>query len=66
MYELDPDLAPAMADLAAKAEGASPPSRGDWKRMRVVASAGLAYMASITPLKRSFDKLILDSHQRRR
>lgn len=26
MYELDPDLAPAMADLTAKAEGASPPS----------------------------------------
>jgi acetyl esterase/lipase len=49
MYELDPDLAPAMADLAAKAEGASPPSRGDWKTVREVASAGLAYMASITP-----------------
>jgi acetyl esterase/lipase len=48
-YELDPELAPAMADLAAKAAGAPVPVRGDWQAVRTASSAGLAYMASITP-----------------
>jgi acetyl esterase/lipase len=48
-YELDPELAPAMAALAARAAGAAPPARGDWRAVRAAASAGLAYMASITP-----------------
>ena len=48
-YELDPQLAPAMAALAAEAAGATPPARGDWQAVRVAASGGLAYMASLTP-----------------
>ena len=48
-YQLDPELAPAMAALAAKAVGAALPARGDWQAVRTAASAGLAYMASITP-----------------
>ena len=48
-YELDPELVPAMAALAARAAGAMSPARGDWRAVRAAASAGLAYMASITP-----------------
>ena len=48
-YELDPELAPAMAALAAQAAGAPRPQRGDWRAVGAAASAGLAYMASITP-----------------
>jgi acetyl esterase/lipase len=48
-YELDHDLVPAMTALAAQAAGAAPPARGDWRAVRATASAGLAYMASITP-----------------
>ena len=48
-YELDPELAPAMAALAAEAAGAPRPARGDWQAVRAAACAGLAYMASITP-----------------
>lgn len=49
-YKLDPQLAPAMAALAAQAAGAPRPARGDWQAVRAAASAGLAYMASIAPL----------------
>jgi acetyl esterase/lipase len=48
-YELDPELAPAVADIVAKAAGAPAPVRGDWQAVRTASSAGLAYMASITP-----------------
>jgi acetyl esterase/lipase len=48
-YQLHPELAPAMAALATKAAGAPVPARGDWRAVRVAASAGLAYMATITP-----------------
>jgi acetyl esterase/lipase len=48
-YELDPELVPAMAALAAQAARATSPARGDWRAVRAAASAGLAYMASITP-----------------
>lgn len=48
-YKLDPELAPAMAALAARAAGAAFPARGDWRAVRAAASAGLTYMASITP-----------------
>jgi acetyl esterase/lipase len=48
-YQLDPELAPAMAALAAKAAGAPVPARGDWQAVRVAALAGQAYMASLTP-----------------
>jgi acetyl esterase/lipase len=48
-YELDPELAPAMAALAAQAAEAPRPARGDWQAVREGVSAGLAYMATITP-----------------
>jgi acetyl esterase/lipase len=48
-YELDPELAPPMAALAAKAAGALVPARGDWRAVREASSAGLAYMATLTP-----------------
>ena len=41
-YELDAELAPAMAALAAKVAGAPRPARGDWRAVRKAASAGLA------------------------
>ena len=48
-YKLDPELAPAMAALAEQAAEVARPARGDWQAVRAAASAGLAYMASITP-----------------
>ncbi|MFZ4892982.1 alpha/beta hydrolase [Plantibacter sp. Mn2098] len=48
-YALDPELAPAMAALKAAAAGAPRPARGDWRTVRESASAGLAYLATITP-----------------
>lgn len=33
-YKLDPELAPAMAALAAQAVGATPPARGDRQAVR--------------------------------
>ena len=48
-YALDPELAPAMAALTAAAAGAPRPARGDWHAVRESASAGLAYMATLTP-----------------
>jgi acetyl esterase/lipase len=49
IYELDAELAPAMAALAASAAGAQRPARGDWRAVREAASVGLAYMATLTP-----------------
>jgi acetyl esterase/lipase len=48
-YELDPELAPAMAALAAKAAAAPRPARGDWQAVRATAAAGQAYMATLVP-----------------
>jgi acetyl esterase/lipase len=48
-YQLDPELAPAMAALAAQAAAAPRPARGDWQGVRAAATAGLAYMANLTP-----------------
>jgi acetyl esterase/lipase len=48
-YELDPELEPAMAALAAQAAEAPRLARGDWPAVRKAASAGLAYMATLTP-----------------
>ena len=48
-YELDPELAPAMTALAAQTAAAPRPARGDWPAVRKTASAGLAYMATLTP-----------------
>jgi acetyl esterase/lipase len=42
-YELDAELAPAMAALAARAAEAQAPARGDWQAVRTAAAAGLAY-----------------------
>lgn len=44
--KLDPELVPA---LAAQAAEAARPARGDWRAVRAAASAGLAYIASLTP-----------------
>src|SRR5207245_200875 len=48
-YELDPELAPALAALAEQPAGALVPGRGDWKALRETATAGLAYMATLVP-----------------
>jgi acetyl esterase/lipase len=48
-YELDLELAPAMAALSAKAAAAPKPARGDWQAVRATAAAGQAYMATLVP-----------------
>jgi acetyl esterase/lipase len=48
-YELDVELAPAMAALAALVAKAPRPPRGDWQAIRATTSAGLAYMATLAP-----------------
>jgi len=48
-YELDAELAPAMAALAAQAAEAQAPARGDWQAVRTASAAGLAYMDTLTP-----------------
>ncbi len=48
-YELDAELAPAIAALTAQAAEAPAPARGDWQAVREAAAAGLAYMATLTP-----------------
>jgi hypothetical protein len=48
-YELDAELAPAIAALTAQATEAPAPARGDWQAVREAAAAGLAYMATLTP-----------------
>jgi acetyl esterase/lipase len=48
-YELDAELAPAMAALAAKAAQAPVPARGDWQAVRTASAAGLAYMDTLAP-----------------
>ena len=46
-YELDAELAPAMAALAAKA--AEAPARGDWQAVRAAVAVGQASMDTLTP-----------------
>jgi acetyl esterase/lipase len=48
-YELDAELAPAMAALAAQAAEAQAPARGDWQAVRTASAAGLAYLDTLTP-----------------
>jgi acetyl esterase/lipase len=48
-YELDAEIAPVMAALAAQAAEAPAPARGDWQAVRTAAAAGLAYMDTLTP-----------------
>jgi hypothetical protein len=48
-YELDAELAPAITALAAQAALAPRPAPGDWNAAREAVSAGLAYMATLTP-----------------
>jgi hypothetical protein len=48
-YELDAELVPAMAALAARAAEAPALARGDWQAVRTAAAAGLAYMDTLTP-----------------
>src|SRR5579863_6965371 len=48
-YQIDPELVPALVSMAEQAAGTTPPARGDWRAVRESASAGLAYLASITP-----------------
>lgn len=48
-YEMDPELVPAMAVLAAKAADAPTPARGDWRALREASAVGLAYMATLAP-----------------
>jgi acetyl esterase/lipase len=48
-YELDAELAPAMAALAARAAEAPAPPRGDWQAVRTASAAGLADMDTLTP-----------------
>ncbi|HSR82760.1 MAG TPA: hypothetical protein VLM11_01085, partial [Streptosporangiaceae bacterium] len=48
-YELDPELAPAIAALAAEAAGRPRPARGDWRTFRDAISAGQANTATPTP-----------------
>jgi acetyl esterase/lipase len=46
-YQLDPEIAPAMAALAA--DSAEAPARGDWRAVRATAAAGQAYLDTLTP-----------------
>jgi acetyl esterase/lipase len=46
-YQLDAELAPAMAALAVKAAHAPAPARGDWRAVRASVSAGQAYMDTL-------------------
>ena len=48
-YELDAEIAPAMAALAAGSAGAQAPARGDWRAVRATAEAGQAYLDTLTP-----------------
>ena len=48
-YQLDPELTPAMAALAARAAGAPAPARGDWQAVRTASAAGLAWMDTLVP-----------------
>lgn len=48
-YELDAELAPAMAALAAQAAETRVPARGDWQAVRTASAAGLAYLDTLTP-----------------
>jgi acetyl esterase/lipase len=48
-YKFDEELASAMAELAATADAAPAPARGDWQAVRVASAAGLANMASLGP-----------------
>ncbi|RLP76996.1 alpha/beta hydrolase [Mycetocola tolaasinivorans] len=49
-YEIDPELAPALAELKRGSADAPRPVRGDWQAVRASANAGQAYMATLSPI----------------
>jgi acetyl esterase/lipase len=48
-YEVDPELASAMAAFAEQASGIPALARGDWQALRETVAAGLANMATLAP-----------------
>jgi len=48
-YQLDPEIAAALAPLAATAADAPVIERGDWRALRESANANLAFLASLGP-----------------
>jgi acetyl esterase/lipase len=48
-YRLDPEIAAALAPLAAKAADAAPIERGDWRALRERANANLAFLGTLNP-----------------
>jgi hypothetical protein len=49
LYLLDPEIAAALAPLAAKAADAPPIERGDWMALRERANANLALLSTLNP-----------------
>ena len=49
VYRLDPEVAAALAPLAAKAADAPPIKRGDWRALRERANANLAFLGTLNP-----------------
>lgn len=48
-YRLDPEIAAALAPLAAKAADAPPIERGDWRALRERANANLTFLGTLNP-----------------
>lgn len=48
-YQLDPEIAVALASLAAKAASAPVIARGDWRALRASANTNLAFLATLAP-----------------
>ena len=48
-YQLDPEIAAALAPLAAAAAGAPVIDRGDWRALRQSANTNLAFLATLAP-----------------
>ena len=48
-YEVDPEVAAALAVMAAQSGAVPAPARGDWQALRERGSTGLAYMATLVP-----------------
>lgn len=49
LYRLDPEIAAALAPLAAKAADAPPIERGDWRALRERANANLTFLGTLNP-----------------
>ena len=48
-YQFDPEIAEALAPLAARASGAPVIERGDWRALRASANTNLAFLAGLAP-----------------